>query len=916
MKHIFLYLLTFIVLQEGLAQTFSVKGRVLEQGKNVSIPFVNVILMNTMDSTQISGAISDGYGQFEISRVPEGQYFLKVQSMGFKILFQNLYVRSDIELGNINLVQQTTLLNEVIIETKRSTGTQKGDTTLYNADAFKTMKDASAQVLLEKLPGVISQDGILQAQGEMVAQVLVDGEPYFGTDVKTALQNIPAEVIRSIEIFDRKSEKAQLSGFDDGERMKTINIITKTDRRKGEFGKAIGGYGTDERYLAGSSINLFNEDRRITFTGLSNNINVLSYSSDANIQDFSYPQEGIIETNILGLNYSDSWGEKIKVSGSYLFSKMENYGILERFKDFVTTDESVQFYSETSEDRRVNYSHRADFRFEYNPDEKNSIIYIPRLSARVQNENSGFIGQTEDGSDLINSVKNLKKGFYKEYDLVNQLLYSHKFNRKGRTLTLSSNFSTMENRDDSDRKAENTFFDEDGQRQEILTQRITREGYGKSWQSRVTYTEPLGQKGQMEAEYQIGNRINTSEILTKNVENGDFEMGILSLDTALSNTFESKYITQEAELGYQLIFEKFKLQAELGFQDARLNNIEVFPNPEKLRRKFQNFLPTFRFEYKISSNTNLQIDYDTYTILPQIGQLQSVIDNSNPLQLRTGNIELNQSFGNQFRLRFRSNNPDSERNWFVFAQSRFINSLISNSIFIASEPTEIRDGIILESGSQLNKPINLNGYKNLISWFSYAMPFPIIKSNFNFFGGIGYTQRPGQINNKIGFNNSKDMNAGLSISSNISDQIDFNIWSRSAFFEVKNTLNPSLSNNFFQHRFRVNFNWIIWKGIIYRLDLNHQINSGLSEGFDTNFSLINMSLGKKIFKNQRGEISLMVYDLLGQNANVRRSITETYIEDIQTNVLQQYLMLSFTYNLRRFSKGMDENKYYEMYPEY
>jgi hypothetical protein len=277
---------------------------------------------------------------------------------------------------------------------------------------------------------------------------------------------------------------------------------------------------------------------------------------------------------------------------------------------------------------------------------------------------------------------------------------------------------------------------------------------------------------------------------------------------------------------------------------------------------------------------------------------------------------LNQSFGNQFRLRFRSNNPDSERNWFVFAQSRFINSLISNSIFIASEPTEIRDGIILESGSQLNKPINLNGYKNLISWFSYAMPFPIIKSNFNFFGGIGYTQRPGQINNKIGFNNSKDMNAGLSISSNISDQIDFNIWSRSAFFEVKNTLNPSLSNNFFQHRFRINFNWIIWKGIIYRLDLNHQVNSGLSEGFDTNFSLINMSLGKKIFKNQRGEISLMVYDLLGQNANVRRSITETYIEDIQTNVLQQYLMLSFTYNLRRFSKGMDENKYYEMYPEY
>ena len=157
------------------------------------------------------------------------------------------------------------------------------------------------------------------------------------------------------------------------------------------------------------------------------------------------------------------------------------------------------------------------------------------------------------------------------------------------------------------------------------------------------------------------------------------------------------------------------------------------------------------------------------------------------------------------------------------------------------------------------------------------------------------------------------LSTGFSINSSISDQIDFNIWSRSSFNEVRNTLNPNLNNEFFQQRFRVNFNWIIWEGIIYRLDLNHQINTGLSEGFNANFSLINMSLGKKIFANQRGEISLMVYDLLGQNANVNRNITETFIEDIQTNVLQRYFMLSFSYNLRRFSKGMDEKTYEEMY---
>lgn len=916
MKYLLIYLFVILGIQEAAPQTFYLKGNILDQGKNETIPFVNVLLLTITDSTQVNGTVSDGNGRFELYRIPEGHYLLKLQNLGYKNYYKSLHIRSDLDLGNVFITPQTTLLNEVIIEGKRFTSLQKGDTSLYMADAFKTMKDASAQTLIEKLPGVISQDGMLQAQGEVIAQILVDGKPYFGTDVSTALQNIPAEIIQRIEIFDQKSEKSQLSGFDDGERLKTINIITKPNKRQGEFGKSTAGYGTNERYIAGASVNIFNEDRRITVTGLSNNINVLDYTSDANIQDNSYPQEGIITTNILGLNYSDLWGKKIKVSGSYLFTNHKNIGEVDRFREFFTPGESNQFYSETSMDRRLNNQHQVNLRLEYNLDENNRILYIPRFSARFENEKSGFFGQTISGMNLINSVENSKTGVYKDFDFSNQLLYSHRFNKKGRTLTFSSNFSNGLNNDKSNRIAENTFFNEDGQKQEILNQRITRKSVGDTWQTSLTYTEPLGKNGQMELEYQIGNSINDSDQLTFNVENGDFEMGIFSLDTALSNKFESKYLTHELEIGYQYLKKKYKIQAELEYQDARLHNIQEFPNPENLKRHFKNFLPTARLEYKFSTNSILQVDFDTYTIEPQITQLQAVIDNTNPLQLRTGNPDLDQSYGNQFRLRFRSNNPNSDRSWFVFAQTRLINNFISNSIFIADEPTEVQNGIILETGSQLNKPVNLNGFKNISSWFSYAMPLSIIKSNFNFFGGIGFIQRPGLINEEIGFNNSRDLNAGFSINSNISDKLDFNIWSRSAIFVVKNTLNPNLNNNFFQQRFRINFNWIIWKGIIYRLDFNNQVNTGLSEGFDINFSLINMSLGKKILRDQRGEISLMIYDILGQNANVRRSITETYIEDLRTNVLQQYLMLTFTYNIRRFSKGMDENVYYEMYPDY
>ena len=178
--------------------------------------------------------------------------------------------------------------------------------------------------------------------------------------------------------------------------------------------------------------------------------------------------------------------------------------------------------------------------------------------------------------------------------------------------------------------------------------------------------------------------------------------------------------------------------------------------------------------------------------------------------------------------------------------------------------------------------------------------------------GAAYTKRPTLVNQQNGFNNSRRLSTGFSISSNISDQIDFNIWTRFSFNDVENTLNPNLNNKFFNQRGRINFNWIIWEGFVYRLDLTHQVNSGLSEGFDTNFTLVNMSLGKKIFNNQRGEISLNVYDLFRQNNNIRRNISETFIEDVQTNVLQRYVMLTFSYNIRRFSKGMDMDDYQEL----
>ncbi len=911
MKYLVYLFFFFLGLGQSYAQTYSIKGVVKESGNGEAVPNASVLIQRLPDSVQVDGMISDLDGIFEITGIRPGDYLLKVQYLGFQTLNRDFNLSGDLDFGTLTMREEATALEEVTISARRSSGTQKRDTTLYNADAFKTMRDASAQTLLEKLPGVVSEEGSLQAQGENIAQILVDGKPFFGTDVKTALQNLPAEVIQGIEIFDQKSEKAQLSGFDDGERLKTINIITKPSSRKGQFGRTSVGYGTDDRYLVGASINSFNEGQRITFTGLSNNINLQDYSSDPNAQDDARPQNGIINTNLAGLNYTDNWGKKIKVTGSYVFNRRENIGQATLFRDFASSAETNQAYAESSNDIRINNRHRFNMRLEYDIDENNRILYIPRLSARFETENSDFFGQTTEGGELINQTQNTRTATNKDYDINNRLLYSRKFNKVGRTMTVRANVGNHMNQDISNRLAENLFFDPE-QRTEIINQEITRERMGVDWQTGISFTEALGQKSQLEIEYEIGNRVNDSDQLIFDVLNDEFSNRNLALDTALSNRFESRYLTQEIELGYQFTQEKLRFQVEAQYQHARLNNLQEFPRAFDLNRTFESFLPTMRLEYQFSPNFNMELNYDTRTNAPSVQDLQAVIDNSNPLQLRTGNPDLDQSYTNSLRMRLRGNNPETDQSWFLFAQSNFVNNTISNSSFIAEEPTELQDGIILERGSQLFRPVNLDGYWDFRSWMSYGMPLGFIKSNFNINAGAGYVKRPSMVNNVLGFNNSRRLNTGFSLNSNISDQIDFNVSTRLSFNNVENTLSPSLNNNFFNQRARVNFNWIIWEGIVYRLDLNHQINSGLSEGFDTSFTLVNMSIGKKIFKNQRGEISMNVYDLLAQNNNVRRNITETFIEDTQTNVLQRYFMLTLSYNLRRFSKGMDMDDYNEM----
>lgn len=904
-------LVLFSTISTLSAQHYSISGVVQDSVTSESLIGVNVILINDETQERKHYAVTDLEGRFEIKGVPPAQYTLSASYVGYMTYSKKVEVKDKaINLGKLNFAPDVQVMEGVVIQAKFSHSVQMGDTTQFSAGAYKTAPDASGQDLVEKLPGITVQDGKLQAQGEDVQQILVDGKPFFGGDVNVALQSLPAGVIASIQVFDKKSDKAELSGFDDGERIKTINIITKPESRRGQFGKVTAGYGTDNSYQVGSSVNFFNNDRRITVTGLSNNINMVNYSADPNSQGDSRTQDGLINTNSIGINFGNNWGEKVEVSASYQFNHIENTNNRSIVRDYITSADSGQVYTQNSEMTRRNMDHFFRMRLEYNIDSSNRILFRPNISLRHEKRDDFFTGRTDVANRLLNSTENRSNARLHDYDFNNNLYYSRRFKKKGRSLTFSQNVGYHTNEDNVYRLANNRYFQQ-ADSVELLNQYTHRDRTGLSWRTRLGYTEPIGEKSMMELEYTIGNRINDSDKLSYNIVEGDIGE-YNALDTALSNTFDSEYLTQEVELGYQYANEKLRLQIEAEYQNASLRNDQEFPQPFAMRRTFNSILPTARFIYNFSQSKNVNIDFDTWTNEPSIGQLQDVIDNSNPLHLRTGNPDLDQSYTNRIRARYRANNPDTERNFFLYLASSIRKNHIVNSLTIAEEPVVINENVVLERGSQLSRPVNLDGYWDFRSYFSYGRPVTAIGSNVNINGSINHTKIPGLINDEINYVNTSNFRLGLSLSSNISENVDFHISTGSRYNVVQNSLRPALSNNFFNQTTRLRYNWVFWNGFVYRTELRHQVNSGLAEDYDRSSLLVNMSIGKKFLKNDLAEISLNVYDLLEQNNNIWRNVSELYIEDSRSTVLERYFMVTLTYNIRNFSRGASMSDFEEI----
>jgi len=935
MKKILLLFFGQLLTVTIFAQSFSIEGQLFDAMDNGPIPGAHVLLISE-DQSVSKSEITDLEGRFIFENLADGDYGLGISFVGYEDIARAVTVNGESrDLGKIGMKDGIDLEEVVVVENVIA-AIQLGDTTQINADAYKTLPDATAEDLLEKMPTVTITDGKMQAQGEDVKKVLVDGKPFFGDDPAAAIKNLPAEVVDKIQIYDEQSAQAELTGFDDGESSKTINIILKPGMKEGQFGKIYAGYGTDDRYKLGGNINIFNGDQRISIIGMSNNINQQNFSSEdllgvigssgnsrggrggrrggrgrggrggrgggspsASASDFLVGQQnGITSVNAGGINFSDEWGKKIEVSASYFFNQSDNVSTQLTNQQYFDTEGLTERYEEESIVESTNTNHRFSGELRYKMDEKNDFRIVPKLSYQSNSGTQSTFGQSILESDVLSQTDNDFAADLTALNFSTDLLWRHRFAKRGRTISTRFSSGFAPQKGDSFLLSE-SIFGKVAPDSTTLNQNANLDINSWNAAADIRYTEPIGKQGQVMLTYRASYQQDDSDKATFDFDEATQDYDLYN--TELSNVFSNDYFTHSMGAGYGFRLDrKLRLSTEVKVQYAELQNEQTVPEVQDFNQSAWNILPSVNMRYRMSKTKSLSFSYRTQTRQPSITQLQNVLDNSNPLQLTIGNPDLEQSYAHSLRIRYSKTNTEKNSIFYAMLTGSATNNYIGQRTILSSADNTVIDDIELAEGTQLTQPLNLDGSWNARSFVTYGFPLKAIKSNLNIDLSTTFTRTPAEVNTELNYSNNLNSGVGLTLSSNISDRIDFTISSRSGLNTVNNTVLTNGDNRFFNQNSRLKFNWIIAKGIVFRTDMTHSFYGGLSSDFDQTYLLWNMSLGKKIFKNQRGEINLSVFDLLKQNNSLTQTITDLYTESVQTNVLQQYVMLSFKYDVSHF----------------
>ncbi len=881
-----------------------------------SLSLATIMLMNPKDSSLVNFATSNAQGFFEIKNVATGAYDLKINFLGYAPYLQRVEGSEStplVEVGAIKLQPEIKQLGEVVIKGEKAPVTIRGDTIEFNAGSFKTKANANVEDLLKKLPGVeVETDGTVRAQGEEVKRVLVDGKEFFGRDPKLATRNLPADAVDKVQVFDKKSDQAEFTGIEDGQREKTVNLELKEEKRNGMFGNATAGAGTENRYQLKANINRFRKDQQLSFLGMSNNTNEQGFSisdfmnftggsqqmmsggggggmrltidsdnSNGIPLNFGGRQSGIMTNYAGGVNFNKDLNKNTQLTSSYFYNRLDqNISKITNRVNYLPPDSSY-FFDQRSRQLSTSDNHRVNLTLDHKIDSANSLKLTSNVtySDSEQNAATSSLTTTEDGA-IQNESDRDNYSTQTNATINSSLLWRHRFAKKGRTLSTNVALGLSQSDGVGRLDSQNEF---DGIPEQPIVQTNTQSTDNQSYGTSFSYTEPLGGRKYLEANYNF--RTNRNQ-----VDREVFDPNGIVIDS-LTNKYSSNYIFNRPGMNFRINRQKFSVTVGASYQMTSLKG-DLISQEAKIDRSFENVLPVAHFNYNFSAYKHLRMDYETSMQEPSVQQLQPVVNNTDQFNLSIGNPELEPSYNHRLSLNYTTFDPATFVNLFAFVTATYTHNAIANAQSINQE-TFVR----------ITRPVNVDNSKSINGNLHFGFPVKKLNSRFNVGPTVSYSEavsilqgRENNIRNKtVGgtarYNYSFKEVLTVDLSASLSHQqtlYDFNSPDQVYF---NKTYSAETNLNFLKkYQFNAVFEYLLY---------NSQTTN-----FNQAIPLLGMSVSRFILKNNSGELKVGISNVLDKSLSVNQTASDNYLQQEITNNLGRYYMVSFTYAINKHLNPM------------
>jgi len=904
MTRLYSYLLFFILCYSANAQNnIIVKGTVVDLNTQLPLEMATVYFTTVKDSTILEYATTDKNGFFSINtKKYDKPIFLKVNYMGYQPYYEEEKgLLESKDFGKLYLLESVNALDNVVIKTEAAPITIKKDTLEFNAASYKVRPDSNVETLLKQLPGFdVDNDGKITVNGREVTQLLVNGKTFFDKDGAIALKNLPAEIIKKIQVSDFKTKKEELSKQESTSDYSSINITIDEKKNKGFFGKILGGYGSDERYESSLILNFFKNKQKISVLASSNNINSSGFSQDEVFDNMgggrnskggsksSGGGKGITQSNLAGINYSDDWTEDLEFMSSYNFSNSINKNESKSDQiNFLPTGNILT--SSDSKTRSENTGNNANFELEYKINPTTRLVVAPKLSESHSNSRSSSSTFSEDESGAaLNESTSDSNNESSNTNFTNSINFNKAFEKKARNLSIV--FNNSNSRSDSNGiNISETIFYQDEEPNDERNQNSKNNSSSDAYSFDVEYTEPVTDSLRIRfgSDFDWTNTVNNSKTFNFDAATNSYSF----LNDSLSNYTTSSQNAITPKFGITWKKSKFTLNMNSRTSLIGYDNYSLYLNKETdLNQKYALPFGNVQLRYKFSRSKNLTFKYDYSSALPSAVQLMPVLNLTNPLNTLIGNPDLDPIEKNTASIDFKNFDFRTRSGYSVYLKGDYYNNdVVSTSVFD-------------DSGKRTTTYANISG--TYIASVGANWNQSIKKDAHVLRYGLGVN---GSYSFDKGYTNAAIYNAK-------STAVSPRVYLTYEYGELL-TISPSYSLSYNETKYenytrdatsnvvhRINLQTTSYwpANLIFGNDFGYTYNSNISSDFKKDFYLWNTSLSYG-FLDKKLYAKVKVYDVLNQNLSATRTISATSIRDEENTVLRRYVMFSLSYKIGNFS---------------